>query len=150
MRRLLHRRPRTAAFVLSVYWLCLTASVAVPRNPNPEPYAPPAVRAAHVTSEPVRCLGTVFYVRAYSLSVNGWPKLVLALDITRADRCAGSFGRPVGRLNGFFVLTREKLLVRTQLRTSHQGYWMRWCQNVRPGRLDVNAVVRWRVPAGSQ
>jgi hypothetical protein len=139
-----------AAFMLSVCWLCLTASVAAPNNPNPEPYAPPVVRAAHVTSEPIRCLGTVFYVQAHSLLVDGWPKLVLALDITRADRCVGFFGRPVGRLHGFFVLTRDKLSVRTHLRTSHQGYWMRLCQTLRPGCLDVNAVMRWRVPAGSQ
>jgi hypothetical protein len=148
MRGLFYRRPWTAALVLGTYWLCLTASVAAPQNPDLEPYAPPVVRATQVASEPIRCLGTVFYAQAHRLSTDGWPSLALALDVTRADRCAGAFGRPVGRLHGFFVLTREKLAVRTHLRASHQGYWMRLCQTVRPDCLDVNAVVRWRVPAG--
>ena len=134
-----------AALALIFLWPALTASMTLPQAFQKPSYAPP-VNAAQAPSQPVTCLGTLFSVRANALRFGGSPKLVVSLDLTRADRCAGRFGQPVGRLHGFFVLTPDRLAVRTQLRTSLQSRWLALCQWVRADCLDTNAVIRW-IPA---
>jgi hypothetical protein len=146
MRGMLSRRRLPAALVLVLFWYSLTASAAAPLNPAQPGLAPPWVRATRVASAPVRCVGTLFYLRANTLQRSGWPKLIVSLDLTRADRCAGRFGQPVGRLHGFFVMTRDRLSVRTHLRASSNSYWLSLCRQVRPDCLDINTVIRW-VPA---
>ena len=141
MRGILVRR-WPSALALIFLWLALTASMTLPQALRKTSYAPP-VNAAQAPSEPVTCLGTLFSVRANALRFGGSPKLVVSLDLTRADRCAGRFGQPVGRLHGFFVLTPDRLAVRTHLRTSLQSRWLALCQGVRADCLDTNVVIRW-------
>jgi hypothetical protein len=138
------RRRLVAALVLGLFWSSLTATVAAPLFEH-NSLAPP-VRATRVPGAPVRCVGTLVYLRTHALRVTTWPKVVITLDVTRADRCDGPFGRPVGRLHGDVVLTRDMLSVRTHLRTSQASPWVRACQWLRPDCLDVNAVVRWPRP----
>ena len=144
MRGLLSRRRLPAALVLGLYWFALTASAAAPLAP-PQPIAEPSpVRTASGITLPVRCVGTLLYLRTNTLRLGGWPKLIVSLDITRADRCAGQYGQPVGRLHGFLVFTREKLMVRTYLRTGQpSSYLLQLCRVARQGCLDINAVIRW-------
>ena len=143
------RRRLPAAGVLVLYWFCLTASVAAPLTDHNLAAGRPSTWAAAVTAAPVRCVGTLARVQAHWLRLGGWPKVVIALDVTRADRCAAAFGQPVGRLHAYFVLTRDKLAVRTHLRANSNSPWMRACRLIRPECLEVNTVIRWIGPAGS-
>jgi hypothetical protein len=150
MRGLLSRR-MPAALVLGLYWFALTASAAAPLAPPPSMAAPTPVRAVSVMTQPVRCVGTLMYLRTNTLRIGGWPKLIVSLDITRADRCAGQYGQPVGRLHGFLVFTREKLTVRTYMRTGQPpSYLVQLCRVARQDCLDINAVIRWGPSSGRQ
>jgi hypothetical protein len=146
MRRRFFGRRLPAALVLGLVWLSLTASVEAPRILAPPSLALPSVVTPSGASPPVSCVGTLFDFRANTLHLNGWPKLIVTLDVTRADRCAGPFGRSVARLHGFMVLTRDRMAVRTHLRGAQPSYWLQLCQLARPNCLDVYAVVRWRSP----
>ncbi len=131
-----------AALALGFLWLALTASMTLPQAFQKQMTVPVA-NAAQAPSEPVSCLGTLFALRANTLRFGGSPKLVVSLDVTRADRCAGRFGQPVGRLHGFFVLTPDRLAVRTHLRTALRSRLLELCRWVRADCLDTNAVIRW-------
>ena len=90
MRRMFLRRRWPAALVLGLYWFSLTASVAGAPPDASLPAGSPLAQAVSVASPPVRCLGTLFYARAETLQLSGWPKIIVSVDVTRADRCAGS------------------------------------------------------------
>ena len=134
-----------AGLALNVLSLTLIASMTLPQALRKRASAPP-VPVVQDTSSPVNCLGTLFALRANTLRFGGGPKLVVSLDVTRADRCAGRFGQPVGRLHGFLVLAPDRLAVRTHLRTALQSPWLALCRWVRAECLDTNAVIRW-IPA---
>ena len=131
-----------AALALIFVWLALTASMRLPQALK-QPASAALVNSALAPSAPVTCLGTLFSLRANTLRTGSLPKLVVALDVTRADRCAGRIGQPVGRLNGFFVLAPDRLAIRTQLRTGLRSRWLELCRWVRADCLDTNAVIRW-------
>lgn len=131
------------ALVMGLLWFSLTASVEAPQVLLPPADAPPAVVAQTVAPVPISCVGTLLDFRATTLRLSDWPKLIVSLDVTRADRCVGRFGRPVGRLHGFMVVTRDRLSVRTYLRANQQSPWVQLCRAVRTDCMDVNAVLRW-------
>ncbi len=148
--RVLWRR-LPAALVLGLYWITLTASVDAPQVLLPPPQAPPKVIGRHVTPAPVSCVGTLVDLRRNMLRLGDGPKLIILLEITRADRCAGRFGAPVGRLQGVLVLTRDRVVVRSDLRTSQPGYWLNLSRQARPDCVDFEAIIRWpSAPARSR